>query len=221
MKGIGTFIVVLALASVLAASATAAPVPTAAPSMEKRPWEMSVKELSRLKPSPHGKLRIEQLSPVPAALPPAFDGPDLIVPDPAGEPDLKMGSEVGFPTAPFVGWVVDWWVKNQGNQLAGATGLMIECDVTVMPPGSPQYRFLKARWCAAFAAMADVPPLAAGATVAPTPYRIFLGQPLWPCSYTDFPRPRVTVTVNPSNVVHESGPGEANNVHVAEFCLGD
>ena len=219
MTRIGTFFAASAVA--LAATVTAAPAPGAATNGEKRPWEMSVEELAAIQIAPSARLRVKTLFPAATASAAGVEGADLIVPEPLTESGFASGADAGFPNASFPGWVVDLWVKNQGNRVSGATDLKIDCEVTVMPPGSPQYTYLKARWCAAFAASSGVPSLAGGSSTFTTPYRMFLGGPLWPCSYTDFPRPRVTVTVNSTEAVPESDAGEANNVRVMEFCLPD
>ena len=111
-----------------------------------------------------------------------------------------------------------WWVKNQGNKASVGGVLKIECDVAGPAPGSPQYGYLKMRWCVAFHPTFPLPDLAAGATSGAD--QMWIGYPLFACSGADNPRPKITATVDPTNAVHETLSGEGNNVYVAEFCWG-
>ncbi len=215
MKRVGISVVVMAVGLAAVAVAAPPPTPTAVPVM-KRPAQMSVEELSKVKVPPNAKLRMRRLSaPVVAARTPQ-QPPDLIVLDPIMGPGWQHATEAGFPERAFHGWVVDLGVTNQGGRVSRQTVLKIECEVTGVPPGE-DYVFLRSRWCIAFHSLNTVPQVAPGHPVGVG--KIWFGEPMWLCTSAGKPRPKFTFTVDPGNLVQETTEGEANNVYVAEFCL--
>ncbi len=215
-------VVSLVILFVMAAVATAAPPTVAKAQAAKNLAQMPVEELQKLQPPPAARIKM-LLRSAPLRVV-SHPGPDLV--NHAGEywTGPAYGSALGFAGANFPGWKGVWIFKNVGQATApGGWKANVACEVVNVPPGTPQYAFYAQRWCSYAEGVYTYPaPLASGAMTPQTqPFvRTFTGYPLPPCSAgPNAPHPRMTVTVDYTNVVPEGTQGETNNVYQNDLCM--
>ncbi|MGD1147655.1 MAG: hypothetical protein ABR961_06890 [Thermoanaerobaculaceae bacterium] len=207
---------------VVAAAAVAAPPPVAQTQAVKNLAQMPVEELQKLQPPPGAKIKMQLRSmPLQAMV---SSGPDLVNHQGEYWTGPAYGSALGFAGANFPGWRGIWVFENRGQATApGGWKVNVACEVMNISPGTPQYAFYAQRWCSyAEGVFTYSAPMPKGAMTPGNPpfVKTFTGYPLWPCSAgPNAPHPRMTVTVDYTNVVPEGPQGEANNVYQNDLCM--
>jgi hypothetical protein len=90
--------------------------------------------------------------------------------------------------------------------------------VTNVPPGTEQFEYFNHIWCGfsegTFNMAGALPP---GGQTAQGAIKIFVGYPLYPCSYPGAPRPRITFKVDSGSNVSERL--ETNNEYQIDVCV--